>query len=218
MEIYSMEQYSDAWFEVRLGRVTGTHFQTLVSKPSSIGYKGLVNRIAAELITERADPLEKNYTNDIMENGLETEEEAALVFCEEVAGGLPILEEVGFITPDRDHKYKDWIGVSPDRMIINEARDITGGLEIKCPLAKTQISYIVGGVLPNDYKHQIQGAMYVTGFDKWLFMSYYPNMKPFIIEVKRDPEFMDLYENALKEFTAEVKNKIETYKKYSYEI
>lgn len=218
MEIFNIEQRSDAWFEARLGRITGTHFQTLVSKDSTIGYKGLVNRIAAEIITESVDPLEKNYTNDVMENGIETEDEAANEFEYQVAGGMPITIPVGFIIPDQDHEFKDWIGISPDRMIVNVSGVVVDGLEIKCPLAKTQISYISAGILPHEYKHQVQGAMYVTGLKRWYFMSYYPNMKPFIIEVKRDAEFMALYDNALKIFVNNVKEKLNKYKSYSYEI
>jgi hypothetical protein len=59
--------------------------------------------------------------------------------------------------------------------------------------------------------------MYVSGFDSWLFLSYYPGMKPFIIEAKRDPEQMKIYDATLKTFTENVNTKIEIYKKYNYE-
>ena len=144
----------------------------------------------------------------MMEYGIEMEEEAVKeyenIFSTKV-------DRVGFITPDPDNEFADWIGCSPDGII-------KGGLEIKCPLAKTHINYIEGNRLPNEYKHQVQGSLFVTGLDYWDFMSYYPGMKPFIIRVLPDKDMHNEYEERLRELIKDVNLKLENYKKYDYLI
>jgi len=47
-------------------------------------------------------------------------------------------------------------------------------------------------------------------------MSYYPDMKPFIIRVFPDKELHLKYEERLRESILLIKNKIEIYKNYSF--
>jgi hypothetical protein len=216
MIIHRIEQRSEAWYALRSGRVTGTSFQTLVSGKSTSGYKGLVSRLAAEILLGKSDENDKGYSNDIMESALEMEAEALNEYNEVVGSNLV---PIGFITPNEDHEFAEWIGCSPDGLsyiMIPTKAIVSHGLEIKCPLAKTHINYIEAGKLPNEYKHQVQGSMFVTNLKTWDFMSYYPGMKPFIIEVEKNQEMHDEYTERLRELIKDVNIKLEKYKAYDH--
>lgn len=200
-----IEQGSEAWHNVRLGRVTGTRFKDLVSGESTKTYKDLVSDITGEIITNKA---EETYSNAIMERGIELEPEAA----KEYESIFEIESEgVGFCMFDEDDYFHDWCGVSPDRLIGND-----GGLEIKCPLRKTHINYIKSNKLPTEYVKQVQGCLFVTGREWWDFMSYYPGMKPFIIRVKPDLELHKVFSDRMEKLIEDVKQEIEIYNAYDY--
>lgn len=197
-----MEQGSEAWFEARCGLITATRIASMMAGESTKTYKDLITDLAGEIITGE---VEESYSNAIMERGTELEPfargEYESIFDTEV-------KEVGFVLSE---KYKDWLGVSPDGLTTD------GGLEIKCPLRKTHINYIEANRLPNEYKWQVQGSLFVTGLPHWDFMSYYPNMKPFILRVYPDKEMHLDIEQRLIKTIANVKAKIKMYKNYNYE-
>jgi dolichol-phosphate mannosyltransferase len=70
MIFHNIEQRSEAWHDIRLGRITGTCFKSLVAKDSTAAYQDLITDIACEIITGRA---EDSYTNEIMQHGIDTE-------------------------------------------------------------------------------------------------------------------------------------------------
>jgi len=204
MIIHNIEQGSEAWFAARCGRVTGTRFKSLVSGENTGGYKDLVSNIACEIITGK---MEETYSNATMEKGIETEPIARAEYERIFETGV---KTVGFITPDADYKYSEWIGISPDGMIEN------GILEIKCPLMKTHLGYIQDNKLPTDYRYQVQGQLFVTGLECCHFMSFVEGMKPFIIPVYPDLELFKIFEARLDDLIIEVENKLLLYNQYDY--
>ena len=206
MILFNCEQRSEAWHEARLGRVTGTRFKELMMGESTKGYKDLVTNIACEIITQRA---EETYINAIMEEGIETEPTArkeyeAIFYIE--------IKEVGFIIPDADTIYHDWIGISPDGLTSDN-----GMIEIKCPLMKTHLEYIQDNKLPAEYEKQVQGQLFVTELDYCDFISYVDDMKPFIIRVKPNKALHLEFQKRLNILIEQVKQKIELYNKYNHE-
>lgn len=201
----NIEQGSEAWYQIRLGRITGTKFKDLVAGESTATYKDLITDIAGEIITQTG---EESYSNASMERGKDLEPEAAKEY--DSIFDLQS-EEVGFCLFDEDDKFHEWVGVSPDRLIGED-----GGLEIKCPLRKTHINYIKANKLPTPYVKQVQGCLFVTGRKWWDFMSYYPGMKPFIIRVYSDLELHKLFIERLEKFIQDVKVEIEAYNNYDY--
>lgn len=200
MIIINCEQGSEAWFEHRLGRITGTRFKSLMAGDSTAAFKDLITDLAGEILSGE---IEETYSNADMERGKELEpfarKEYESIFDIEV-------KQYGFVIPDEDKFYHDYVGVSPDGH----------KLEIKCPKRKTHLNYIEKGVLPNEYKWQVQGQLFVTEWDYIDFMSYYPKLKPFIIRVKPDIEMHEAIEKRLKIAIQMVKAKIEAYKQYDY--
>ena len=203
MIIIEVQQGTEAWFEHRLGRITASQFSTLMSGESTKGYKDLIVTTALEIITK---DIEESYSNAAMERGIELEPFAA----KEYENMFDInTEEVGFCIPESDNEFHEWIGVSPDRLVQE------GILEIKCPYKKTHWEYITKSVLPNAYKWQVQGQLYVTGA-KWCdFMSYHPNMKSFIIRVYPDLRMHEQIEERLKSTIPLIKEEIRRYENYS---
>jgi len=206
MIIYNIEQHSEAWHEARCGRVTGTRFKNLVSKETTDSYKDLVTNIACEIITGEA---EETYVSPAMQYGIDTEPEARREY--ETITDVSVTQ-VGFVIPDEEHKYHSWIGISPDGILPDD-----GILEIKCPLARTHFEYIERGVLPAEYRYQVQGQLFVTGFKYCHFMSYVPGMKPFIIEVIPDTELFELFNQRLDKLIIEVQEKLTKYQNYKYD-
>jgi putative phage-type endonuclease len=202
MIILNHEQHSEAWYEIRAGRVTGTRFATLVSGEGTKGYKDLVADIACEIIT---GVRESGYVTADMENGTLTEPFAREWYIDNVQ---PV-REVGFVIPGEDDEFHEWVGVSPDGLGDNY------GLEIKCPKARTLIGYIEADKIPSEYKHQVQGSLFVTGYEYWDFMAYVPGMKPFLIRAYPDQAIFDLYVQRLQKLIKDVEGKLKTYENYN---
>jgi putative phage-type endonuclease len=185
--------------------VTGTRFKALVAGESTATYKDLVTNIACEIITGRS---KETYSNAVMEAGLETEPEARKEY--ETLLGTEV-KQIGFIIPDEDNPYHDWIGISPDGLTPDN-----GMIEIKCPYMRTHLEYIESGKLPSEYRYQVQGQLFVTGFDYCDFISYVEGMKPFIVRVYPDRELFKEFELRLNKLIEQVKTKIENYNQYDY--
>jgi putative phage-type endonuclease len=195
MIIFNCEQQSEAWHQARLGRVTGTRFKNLMSKENTASYQDLITDIACEIITGRA---EETYSNAAMERGIELEPVARKEY--ESIFGVEV-KQVGFVTPDEDHPYHDWIGISPDGMADE------GMIEIKCPNQSTHFEYIEANKLPAEYRYQVQGQLFVTGLKYCDFMSFAEGMKPFIIRVFPDTELFKEFDLKLSILITKVKEK-----------
>ena len=205
MILHNIEQRSEAWHDVRLGRITGTKFKNLMSKESTASYQDMLTDIACEIITGRA---EETYVNAVMENGIETEPEARKEY--ESIFDIEV-KQVGFVTPNEGHKYHEWIGISPDGLLED------GILEIKCPLMRTHLEYIYANKLPSEYRYQVQGQLFVTGLAFCDFMSYVEGMKPFIIRVYPDVQLFTEFEQRLDSAIELIKDRIQRYNKYDFQ-
>ena len=110
------------------------------------------------------------------------------------------VEEVGFILDDSGE-----FGCSPDGLINDD-----GGVEFKCPSPKNHIAWSRKGVCPSKHYAQVQGCLYITGREWWDFMSYHPEMKPFVVRVERDEKFIkklaEQISLAVEEIKSEVRN------------
>lgn len=201
--IHNMEQRSNAWHSIRLGRFTGTRMGSLLSAKSTAKYQDAIFDVVSEIIT--SDYSEIRVTED-MQNGIDTEPLARNEY--ECLFGVDV-KEVGFITPENE--FSDWIGISPDGLINGN-----GLLEIKCPKAKTHLGYIKSNKMPTIYYPQVQSQLYVSGREWCDFMSFVENMKPFIVRVHPDAEFFALLEKELRIAIDMVKATLDYYEKYNY--
>lgn len=189
MKILDMEQGSDLWHKIRGRLPTASNFgkiHTSTGKKSTqeAAYMhGLLANWMAGGMTSDQD----GFQSEWMTRGLEIEDEAIAYYewtvCE--------VERVGFCLRD-----DELAGCSPDALMPPLRR----GLELKCPKASTHISYLLGGKVPTIYKPQIQGSMWVTGYESWDFMSYHPDLDPLLIHVERDEVYIAGLEVAVRLF------------------
>lgn len=173
MTILDCPQRSDAWFAARRGLPTCSAFDKILTAgkgiPSSAQDK-LISELIAEALCPTYGP---DYTSADMQAGTGLEAEARAFYAFE--RGLAV-REVGLIISDCGR-----FGGSPDALVGED-----GGLEIKCPSAPTQITYVRVGQLPDDYKCQVHGHLVVSGRQWWDFLSYYPGLPTFQVRVTPD--------------------------------
>ena len=183
MLVSNFEQGSNEWLQSRLGKPTASNFGKLITptgKPSTSA-EGYINDLIAQKITGE---LPEFYTNAAMERGNELEPAAKALY--EFINDVEVAE-VGLCL----HDTLD-CGASPDGLI-----GVDGGIEIKCPLPHTHISYLRGGCIPAKYIPQVQGCLWITGREWWDFMSYHPAMEDLIVRVYRDETYIKALADAV---------------------
>ena len=78
------------------------------------------------------------------------------------------------------------------------------------------MNYLLANKLPSEYRHQVQGQLFVTGLEYCDFMSYVEGMKPFIIRVYPDLELFKEYEKRLDILIEQVNEQLINYNQYDY--
>lgn len=195
MQILNLKQNSDEWLEARKGVVTASAFNKIVT-PAKCERSTSSTTYMYELIAEIMGATNESFSNEWTERGHELEDEARATF--EFLTDLKV-DIIGMIKTDCG-----LIGCSPDGLIGHN-----GGIEIKCPKASTHIKYLIDGVLPLEYKTQVQGSLMVSEREYWYFMSYHPQLHPFILKVERDEEFIRKMRSHIDSFLDDMKIKIE---------
>lgn len=194
MQVLNLEQGTDEWFNARKGVATASSFSKIVTPAR--GDRAKSKEYMYELIAEKLGATEENFSNGWTDRGNELEDMARSTF--EFTTDLEV-QEVGMIKTDCGQ-----IGCSPDGLIGED-----GGLEIKCPKASTHVKYLLEGVLPNEYKTQVMGSLMVSERDYWYFMSYHPEIEPFILKVERDEEFISKMRGHIEGFIEDMNKAIE---------
>ena len=185
------EQGSDEWFEARVGIPSASVFSKIFTSEGKVSKSGaaLMNKLVGERLTGKKA---HGYSDKNMEGGSEREDEARIFF--QMMTGLEV-EQVGLCYYD---EKKDR-SCSPDGLIGDNE-----GLEIKCPIISTQIEYLRKGSLPTNYFSQVQGSLYITGRERWHFMSYYPGIKPLHLIIERDEIWIAKFSKILADFIKEL--------------
>lgn len=210
--IYNCHQGSELWYEVRAGKFTGTIFKALFMGESTKGFREAIADTVSADILQTATPSKDLDFIEAVARGKALEDYARRDF-EEITGRE--IREVGFVS-HYDDFLKDWVGISPDGVEIIDG-EIYMGLEIKCPEPKAHLLYLTGGVLPKEYFYQVHGAMYVTKADYWHFMSYHPDLKPFILKVMRDEDVITKIDDRVRIGIDMAKEMIKNYDSYEYQ-
>ncbi len=174
---HDIEQNTEEWAELRMGRFTASMFGELMMGKATNGYDKAISKVAYERLTEEAPEF---FSSAYMERGHELESLARhryemLTFHDVTNGGFFAMGE--------------YVGASPDGLV-----DADGLLQVKCPAFNTMITYLRKKVLPKEYEWQLQGELYVTK-RKWVdFFAFHPRLPEFIIRVEPDQEMQDRIE------------------------
>ena len=193
-----MAQRSDEWFARRCGKFTGSRFEDVMAVSKSNGKplkarNDLIWSIVAERIQGYQPQGPKSYSLDW---GIANETFAREAY--ELRTGN-MVHDIDFI----DHPVLDYAGASPDGLVYED-----GMVEIKCPKSpEVHLQRWIDGV-PEEYKAQIQGQLWVTG-RKWCdFISYdadtAPEFQLLIIRVLPDAEYIEKLETEVVKANIEV--------------
>lgn len=181
MEIVHCTQYSPEWFEARRGVPTASAFSRIMTPTGKYSRQSVeyINELIGDLADQRPTAFKEGGrmgTPD-MQYGREAEPHARRWLA--VERGYEV-REVGFVKSPCGR-----FGCSPDALVWNEL-ECVGAAEIKCPLPKTHVGYIVRGVLPPEYKPQVHGQLIVTGLPWVDFISYCVSLPPLLVRVTPD--------------------------------
>lgn len=184
-------QRTDEWALERSGKFTGSRFADVLARNKRTGeplkaYHDLIWQIVVERMTGK--PVE-GPTGYALQWGTDVEPSAREAY--ELETGNSVVES-GFI----QHPMYAFAGCSPDGLIGADA-----GLEMKCPKSSiVHLERFVSGV-PDEYVPQIQGCMWITGRQRWDFVSFDPRMPEshqlLIIQVARDETYIAKLEGAV---------------------
>lgn len=191
-------QGSAEWLLVRCGRANASEFSGILAKGEGKMRAKALRRIVAERLTGK--PTE-SYSNGHMERGHEQEPRARMAYMLKTDN---IVQQVGYVEHDTL-----LAGCSPDGLIMGERR----GAEIKCVIPTVQLETIERGNFPPEHRAQIQGSMWITGYDFWDFCSYSPDMpehlRTYIYPVPRDGAYIETLEAELLKFLGDVDQMVE---------
>jgi len=194
MKFYDIDQNSEEWMALRLGRFTASTFADLFMAKTTKGYQNAIIKVAFERVTGEC---QESYSNKWMARGHEMEpfaRENYELFT------FNSLENGGF------YEYSDFVGASPDAKIVG----VNAGIEIKCPSFQVYNEYLETQKLPKDHYWQIIGQLLCTGWDYIDYMPYLsPKLKQILIRVDRDESVLSILKAQLEISINEVKTLIE---------
>eukprot|EP00752_Nemacystus_decipiens_P016734 g14972.t1 len=189
------------WWQARRSVPTASRFSDICT-PARGDYSESAGPYICELIADRLDPdygLVEDYQSAAMRNGTILEPEARRFY--EFDRSVKV-EQVGLCMDDYSR-----FGCSPDGLCGDD-----GCLEIKSPMHKTQVKYLIDGGLPSEYKPQVHGHLVVTGRQWCDFLSYAQGLPHLLIRIVPDDytdklraclnKFWDEYQAAWEKITA----------------
>ena len=170
MIFHDVEQNTDAWLELRLGKITASKYGVIMANEDK-SFGEPAKRYALQLALERitGNKAEFSFSNEHMERGHEQEPIARLLYEEE---RFIEITNGGFF----DHgEYGD----SPDGLV---GRD--GVIEIKSVIAPTHYDTLLRNSFDPAYRWQLIGHLDGTGRNWVDFVSYcaeFPSDKQLIV-------------------------------------
>jgi putative phage-type endonuclease len=195
-----MEQGSQEWKQIRLGKVTASRVSD-VCATTKTGWGSSRANYAAQLIAERlTGQPQDTYTNAAMIHGIETEPDARAAYEFKTDEAVQL---VGFVP----HQKIAMSGASPDGLIGD-----AGLIEIKCPNTATHIDTLLGDEIDKKYLTQIQWQLACTDREWCDFISYDPRMpetmRLFVRRIVRDDGRIGELEKIVSVFLSELDNKV----------
>lgn len=185
--IHNVRQGSEEWERLRRGRATASNFHRIIT-PAKLQLASGAKPYAIEKVAELlCVDSEKSAPTYWMDRGTELEPQA----FDEFLRTIEPVTKVGFVTLD-EYPY---IGCSPDGLVSDN-----GILEIKCPKAETLIEWILEGELPQQYRLQVQGELWITGRTVAHFYGWHPEIEPFYLTVEPDEAVINAFNTCLPQF------------------
>ena len=175
MRIIDCQQRSEEWDNWR-HRPTASGFHEFIT-PARGDYSKQAGAYAAKIVAKRLRVYQEPPPSFWMDWGTDMEPNAKYAYTHQTGREV---QDVGFILPDGTDAY----GGSPDGLVGDD-----GLIEIKCPKPETLINYHAAGVLPAQYKPQVQGLLLISGRPWCDFFVYHPELTPFLLRVEADEAY-----------------------------
>lgn len=192
-------QGTDAWHKLRLGRLTASSMNVILSprtlKPTKA--EGHLFDLLAQRITGHVEP---QFISDDMLRGQADEIEARALYARHYA---PVTE-LGFITRD----FGDFtLGYSPDGLVGDE-----GLIECKSRRQKYQTETIIANAVPTEHVLQCQAGLLISG-RQWLdYVSYCAGMPMAVIRVWPDETIQAAIVEAASVFEEALADRLQAYR------
>lgn len=200
MRVTEYEQRSPEWYAVRLGIPTASNFARMITPggKKSAQIEKYINELVGERLTGKTKSIPQT---NAMAHGTFMEPFARDYY--EFSQDVEVVE-VGLCL----HDIID-AGASPDGLVGDD-----GLLEIKCPFeADIHVEYLRAQALPDKYKPQVMGQLWITGREWCDFLSYHDEMKSMLVRVYRDEKYIDALEQIVNEAVQEISNLTEKYRR-----
>lgn len=180
-KFYNVQQGSEEWFALRVGKITASNFADMFSKETTAAFQDIHSNAACEQLFGADE--EEGYKSELMQRGNDLEP-----IAREIYENINQVE----VTNGGFFELNEFIGASPDGLVGEK-----GIIEIKCPLKKTWFKYAIDDKLPSKYYWQVYGQLYVTGRQWCDFIAYHPTLGLFVKRVERDEVIMAELENRI---------------------
>ena len=209
MIFVNCDQGTPEWFQARCGVITASIVRDALSTlKKTSGQKSAgdptdkSDQIAYDLAFERisAEPYGDTFQTFAMKRGSELEAMARMRYESRYS---VMVDEVGVaLTDDR------LFGYSADGLVGTD-----GLIEIKTPLSSTKIVEMIRTGDIEEYKHQIQMGLWITGRLWADFIMYIPPLKGvnndlYVKRIKRDDNFIEDMEIGLLKFNKRVEDAV----------
>jgi len=187
------EQNSPEWDAARVGNPGASEFSRIITTTGqrSKQREKFLWTMAGEIMTGRKA---SSYSNYAMQRGHENESAARNDYA--TIYGVDIVQ-VGMCYRDERKMYH----CSPDGLV----PDLNIGFETKDAQPDIQVERILNGPQAFEKEHytQVQGNLFVTGYDAWDLQSYCVGWRPnpaFVVRVYPDMKFHEILEAELERF------------------
>jgi len=203
--VEGLQQQTAAWIVARIGMVTASRMNDVMSKlkngKESAARRDYKAEIVCEMLTGRAAD---HYVSPAMEWGIENERFARTAYELEVAPTEP----GGYAT----HPTIVRFGASPDGFVGDK-----GLVELKCPTTAVHLAYIAAGVVPEEYHWQLLAQLACTEREFVDFVSYDLRLPEkfqlFVRRFHRDEERIKQMEDEVVAFLFEVVEQVKVLEK-----
>ncbi len=204
--VVQVEQGSDEWLDMRRTRITASCLHKVMAKKDTKAYTKYMQEIVLELLGHKNVEESPEWARD----GREHEPKALAGYQWRFEQKL---EHDIFLI----HKKYDWLAASPDFLHVTVDNQYDQGGEMKIRKLYKNYRKVVADAdthkgtircCPAADRHQVQGAMWLTGYAFWWYVNYYIGVdleggqvqKIHRIPVPRDQELIERMEERSIEF------------------
>ena len=198
---HNIEQNTDEWLALRIGKFTASIAADLLMDKTTKGYQNLIAKITEERFTGQACESKAFQGNAFTDRGHSLEAVALIDYSTKYFYDT---HPMGFVESD-NHLY----GCSPDDLINED-----GQIQVKSPIFATQRKYLEivkkhKDLTPNELMQKIDGRYYkqcqmelfVTEREYNVFYSFHPMLKEVMLKLERDETLIKQIDLAIKEAT-----------------